>query len=71
MIIIMILGENNVLCPKYMDIYMNFLGSGGDVHIPPYIFCLLFKKAEKVQDHDLYLNQILHHFNIKKISQDE
>ena len=38
----------------------------GDVHIPPYIFCLLLKKTEKVQEHDLYSNQILHYFNSKK-----
>ena len=38
-----------------------------EVHGPPYIFCLLFKKTEKVQEHDLYLNQILHHFYLKKI----
>ena len=54
-IIIMRFGENNVLCKKYIDIYMNFGGyGGGDVHIPPNIFCLLFKKTEKVQEHDLY-----------------
>ena len=45
-------------------IYMNFRGYGVDVHIPPYNFCLLFKKMEKVQEHDLYLNQILHHFHL-------
>ena len=62
--------ENNVLCPKYIDIlyYMNFGGVWGDVHGPPYIFCLLFKKTEKVREHDLYLNQILHHFDFKKFS---
>ena len=37
-----------------ISIYMNFGGYGEDVHIPPYIFCLLFKKTEKVQDDDLY-----------------
>ena len=52
-IIIMRFGENNVLCLKYIDIY-EFGGYGGDVHIPPYIFCLLLKKTEKVQKHDLY-----------------
>ena len=41
---------------------MNF---GGDLHCPPYIFCLLFKKTEKVHVH-LYLNQILHYFHLKK-----
>ena len=55
-------GENNVLCPKYIDIY-EFRGGWGDVHGPLYIFCLLFKKIEKVQEHDLYLNQILHRFD--------
>ena len=32
---------------------MNFGGDGG-VQLPPYIFCLLFKKTEKVEEHDLY-----------------
>ena len=41
-------------------------GTGGNVHDPPNIFCLLLKKTEKVQEHDLYLNQILHHFDLKK-----
>ena len=53
-IIIMRFGENNVLCPKYINIYMNLEGYGLDVHIPPYIFCLLIKKTEKVHEHDLY-----------------
>ena len=61
-IILMRFGENNVLCPKYIDIY-EFRGLRVDIHFPPYIFCLLFKKTEKVQEHDLYLNQILHHFD--------
>ena len=65
--IIMRFGENNVLCRKYINIY-EFLGVEGDVHIPPYIFFLLFKKTEKVQDHDLYLNQILHHFDLNNFS---
>ena len=44
----------NVLCPKYIDIH-EFWGVWGDVHIPPYIFgCLLLKKNEKVQEHNLY-----------------
>ena len=50
MIIIARFGENNVLCPKYIDIY-EFQGYGRDVLIPPYIFCLLLKKTEKVQVH--------------------
>ena len=53
MIIIMRFGENNVLCPKYIDIY-EFWGVRGDIHTPPNIFCLLFKKTEKVLEHDLY-----------------
>ena len=47
MIIIMGFCENNVLCPKYIDI-CEFGGYGEDVHIPPYIFCLSLKKMEKV-----------------------
>ena len=65
MIIIMRFVKNNVLCPKYIDLY-EFRGVWGDVHILPYIFSLLFKKTEEVKEHDLYLNQILHHFNFKK-----
>ena len=59
--------KNSVLCPKYIDIY-EFCGVQVDVHIPLYIFCLLFKKTKKVQEHDLYLNQILHHFDLKFFS---
>ena len=43
---------------------MNFGGVRGDIHGPSYIFCLLFKKLEKVLEHDLYLYQILHHFDL-------
>ena len=39
-------GENNFLCPKYIDIY-EFGGYGMGVHIPPYVFCLLLKKNGK------------------------
>ena len=42
---------------------MHFGGYGREIHGPPYIFCLLFKKTENIQEHDLYLNQILHHFD--------
>ena len=52
-IINMRFGENNILCPKYIDIY-EFQGVQG-----MYIVCLLFKNKEKVQEHNLYLNQIL------------
>ena len=48
MIIIMRFGENNVLCPKYIDIYMNFGGTGGDVHIPQYIFLFIIQKNGKI-----------------------
>ena len=54
-----------------MDIYKISEASGGGGTKwhgpgPPYIFCLLFIKTEKVQEHDLYLNQILHYFDFKK-----
>ena len=48
---------------------MDFGGYGGDEHIPLYIFCLLFKKTQKKYkryQQDLYLNQILHYFDLKK-----
>ena len=35
----------------------------GDVHGPLYNFCLLFIKTKKVEEQDLYLNQILHNFD--------
>ena len=40
-------GENNVICPKYIDIYSFRGGWGGDGGDPPFTFCLLFKKTEK------------------------
>ena len=46
-IVITRFGENNVLCPKYIGICEFWGVQGGEVHIPPYIFCLLFKKTEK------------------------
>ena len=55
--------ENNVICPKYIDI-MHFGGDGGDGGDPPFTFCLLFKQTEKVQEHDLY--QILHYFHLEQ-----
>ena len=54
MIIIMRFGVN-VLCSKYIDIY-EFLRVRSTVH---FLF-IIKKKMEKVQEHDLYLNQILH-----------
>ena len=66
MIIIVRFGENNVLCPKYIDIY-DFLRGGRGVHgercrtyMVHHTFFLLLKKTEKVQEHDHYFNQILH-----------
>ena len=56
---------------KNISIYMNFGGYGGDVHIPSYIFCLLFKKREKVEEHDLFLNQIIHPFGLKVFLYDD
>ena len=51
-ITIMRFGENNVLCPKYIDKHIWILGGmEGDIHGPPYIFCLLFKKTEKVEEY--------------------
>ena len=42
-------GENNVLGLEYIDIH-KFWGvhRWGGLHGPPYIFCLLFIKTEKV-----------------------
>ena len=56
-------GKNNLLCSKYIDVY-EFWGGTGDLHFLPFIFCLLFQKMEKLQEHDLYLNQILDHFDL-------
>ena len=39
--------------------------SGGGVTCSTLHLCLLFMKTEKVQEHDLYLNQILHHFDLQ------
>ena len=47
LIIIMRFGKNNILCPKYINIY-EFQGvMGGDIHGPPFIFCLLLKNEKK------------------------
>ena len=40
-------GENNVLCPKYINIY-EFWEVQGDVHGPPYIFLLLKKNRKSI-----------------------
>ena len=46
-----------------ISIYINFGGSCRELHGPPYIFCLLFIKTEKVYEHDQYQNLILHLFD--------
>ena len=53
-----------------MDIYEFWVVRGVRTW-PPYIFCLLFKQMEKVQEHDLYSNQIQHHFDLNFFSWDE
>ena len=59
-------GKNNVLCPKYIDIY-EFQGLwGGRTWSNIHLLFIIFKKTQKIKEHDLYLNQILHHFDIKK-----
>ena len=41
-------------------------GTGGGGHTYSTIhFCLLFTNKERIQEHDLYSNQILHHFDLK------
>ena len=45
------------------NIYRNILIS--DVYMVHLtLFCLLFIKTEKLQEHDLYLNQIIHNFDL-------
>ena len=48
MIIIMRFGENNVLCPKYIDIY-EFRGAQGDIHIPPSFFVYYSKNGKSTR----------------------
>ena len=44
-----------------ISIYTNFGGySGSTIH---FLFIIQKKKTEKVQEHDIYLNQMLYHFN--------
>ena len=51
-----------------MSIYIWILGgTRGTYMVHHTFFVYYFKKIEKVQDHDLCLNQILHHFDFKKI----
>ena len=60
-------GKNNVLCPIYINIYEFWGVWGGCTWSTVHFLCIL-KKTEKVQEHDLYLNQILHHFDLKKFT---
>ena len=47
---------------------MNFGEDGGGCTWSTVHFLFIIKKKmEKVQEHDLYLNQIIHHFDFKKI----
>ena len=57
----MIFGENNVLCPKYIDIYEFWVGRGRRTWSTEHILFISQKITEKVQEY-LYLNQILHNF---------
>ena len=57
----MIFGENNVLCPKYINIYEFWGGRGRRTWSTEHILFISQKKPEKVQEY-LYLNQILHDF---------
>ena len=45
-------------------IYINFGGTGGCTYHTVH-FLFIIQKMKKVQEHDLYLNQILHHFDLK------
>ena len=64
MIIITRFGENNVSGPKYIDIY-EFQGVQEGRTYSTEHFLFINKKKEKEQKHDLDLNQILHHFDLK------
>ena len=55
-------GKNNVLCN--ISIYMNFRGVWWGCTWSTILFLFIIKKMEKVQEHDLNLNQILHHFDL-------
>ena len=52
MIIIMRFGEN-VLGPKYIDIYQ-FRGLAGERYMVHQNFLFLFTKTGKIQEHDIY-----------------
>ena len=47
---------------------MNFGGgAGGRTWSTVHFLFIIKKNTEEVQEHDLYLDQILHHFDFKKI----
>ena len=61
--------ENNVLGQKYINIlYMNFGVLWRGMYMVHLSFFFYYSKKWKVQEYDLYLNQILHHFDFKKKS---
>ena len=55
---------------KYIDIY-EFGGVRGGRTYSTVHFLFIIQKLEKVQEHDLCKNQILHHFDIHFFSLDE
>ena len=63
-IIIMRFGDNNVLCVKYINIY-EFRGvRGGRTYTTVHFLFIIKKKTKKVQEHDIYLKEILHYFDL-------
>ena len=46
--------RDNYLEISENNVYKSMSGVCGGLHGPPYIFCLLFIKTEKVQEHDQY-----------------
>ena len=57
------------LCPKHINIY-KFLGGlrGGCTWSTVHFLFIIPKNRESIQEHDIYLNQILHHFNLTHFS---
>ena len=55
MIIIMRFGENNVLCPKYIDTYEFRGGMGGCTYSTVHFLFIIKKKTLTVQEYDLIL----------------
>ena len=56
-------GKNTVLCPKYIDIYEFQRVREGCTWSIVHFLLIIKKQTEKVQEQDLYLNHILHHFD--------